>query len=389
MGISDVGAEVGKSAPAQAVLIAWLPPVLLGMNAIAIAILPQIKDAAIARQLHQSVDLLNVNKYLFILVAAIALSAFMSLSRVFFYKLLEGELWPSWLRRWRIERAHIPHYRYVRTRQQAHRAELHVSNCRAEVERLQSEPSPNAADISTAEAALRTAITVKDRVDGELQAAELCRKLRGRPHAGPRGFGWIPRRSRPFLTPADWIHSDDPDWIPMYPEQEYQVMPTRVGNALRAMETYGFNTYGLDMQTFWYELYSLADSPLRDAIDDNERSADTFVCSIFVNIGFIVTALASAIWRSAIGRTSIELWTVFAVSTLFLTVVHRGLLGSIREWSASTQALVNNGRLILRQKYGLRAPKDIVEEREMWTSLTGFVAYNGEPHYAARLDRFR
>ena len=63
-------------------------------------------------------------------------------------------------------------------------------------------------------------------------------------------------------------------------------MPTRVGNELRAMETYGFNRFGLDMQTFWYELYSDAQASLRDDIDSNELHADTYVCSIYV-IGFV------------------------------------------------------------------------------------------------------
>ena len=43
-----------------------------------------------------------------------------------------------------------------------------------------------------------------------------------------------------------------------YPDDVESVLPTRLGNAMRAMELYGVTRFGLDSQSLWYELQSVA-----------------------------------------------------------------------------------------------------------------------------------
>lgn len=380
--------DVAASPRVQKILIGWLPPILLGAYAFAIAVLPDVRDSAAIDQIAMAVRLLGVNKYLFLLVACLTLAAFLHLSRTFWYKLLEGELWPYHLREWRRARAHRPHQRYLLAKQQHSRAVAELATAEQALSSAEDDQQeePRLAELR---AALDRAKDAEERTHEKLDRADDHRHYRGRKRKYPRGLGWLPRRRRPLFTPADWTKPDSPDWIPTYPAREDQVMPTRIGNELKAMETYGVNTIGLDSQILWYELYSEAAQPLREVIDDSELRADTFVCAIYVALGFTTATIAGAIWEWTSGHLGPKLWLTAAIGLLVLPLLHRGLLAAIDEWAAGIRALVNNGRITLIQKYGLRDPENRAEEREMWQALTGFIYYAGAPYYAEKLDAFR
>ena len=164
----------------------------------------------------------------------------MYLNKTFLFKILEGELWPYPIRQWRRKRAHIPHQRYLKAKQQHSRAITALKKAPgffAEAERL---PKPD----ETLVKELREKVSQAEKKEKEARQnrdkADHNRHFRDREHK------YLPRRRRPLLTPADWRNREDSDWIPTYPEKEKQVMPTRVGNELKAMETYGANTYRLD-----------------------------------------------------------------------------------------------------------------------------------------------
>jgi hypothetical protein len=78
---------------------------------------------------------------------------------------------------------------------------------------------------------------------------------------------------------TDRLRDGDVAWLlaherlKAYPSSADQVLPTRLGNALRAMESYGREVFGLDSQTLWYELQSIAPDNLRRDIKTDRRGS--------------------------------------------------------------------------------------------------------------------
>jgi hypothetical protein len=298
---------------------------------------------------------------------------------------LEGNKWPWFLREWRRDHAHKPHRRYLLAKQQHARASRMV--CKVQ-EALNTADKANANEIEKLRDQLAKAKEDEKLTKQAKEDADRQRQYRDRSRKYPRGLNWLPRRRRPAFTPIDWKHGNE-DQIPTYPGKEAYVMATRVGNELRAMETYGSTTYGLDSQILWYELYAEAPEALRNAIEDSELQADTFVASLYVTMSVSAAMVAGALWEWSRGEVDVKLWVASIVTLALLPVFHRGLLASIEEWAATVRALVNNGRKALVEKYDLRLPSSIKDEKRMWEALTGFIYYGGSPYYAKKLNEFR
>ena len=181
-----------------------------------------------------------------------------------------------------------------------------------------------------------------------------------------------------------------PDWqlvnerLAYYPLKQSDVLPTRLGNALRAMEGYGGERYGLDSQTFWYELQAVAPANLRRDTEDGRASVDFFVCSIAY-----LCALALACAGLAVARHDSRP-LISTLGALALTpLAYNAAVKNVVEWRSSVQALVNLGRIELANSLGLRLPSTFSEERAMWEQATDFVNYGDADDYLQFLTAYR
>jgi hypothetical protein len=112
-----------------------------------------------------------------------------------------------------------------------------------------------------------------------------------------------------------------------YPVDDAQVTPTRLGNAIRRFEEYGFDRYRLDSQVLWHELNAVAAEPARKQTEDARINVDFVVALLF---GHLLVALAALI----------DLCAGAAHSTWLVATTLAGLLcGTASPWSPRT-----NGR---------------------------------------------
>jgi hypothetical protein len=185
--------------------------------------------------------------------------------------------------------------------------------------------------------------------------------------------------------------AEDPLWRPelafeklkRYPESETDILPTRFGNALKAIERYGHNRYKLDSQTFWSELNACAPDSTRDEVEDARSVVDTFVSFVFVSLLFAFLSLMVAI-------TTLHAPSLIAalVALLLSRWFYNSAVESTSWLARAIQALVNLGRGKLASTYGLKVPFALSEERRMWEALAGFVVW-GDEDWAKVLDQFR
>jgi hypothetical protein len=76
----------------------------------------------------------------------------------------------------------------------------------------------------------------------------------------------------------------------LFPEREDDLLPTRLGNALRAGERRAGSAYGLDAVVVWPRLYPLLPDAVRGLVDDRRDQLDLAVRLTFV---FLVAAVVS------------------------------------------------------------------------------------------------
>lgn len=171
-----------------------------------------------------------------------------------------------------------------------------------------------------------------------------------------------------------------------FPVDDCEIAPTRLGNALRAFETYGKNRFGLDSQTMWAELCAVIPESLQLELDRSRAMVDFFVALVYLSAGFGITALLVACLTQGFEPRLL----ISGVLALLLTRVWYLLaVSSSSYWHLTVQALVNLGRKELASALGLRIPTTLCEERRMWGLVTQFVFYRYEPSVSAQLDPFR
>jgi hypothetical protein len=169
-----------------------------------------------------------------------------------------------------------------------------------------------------------------------------------------------------------------------YPNSVDLVLPTRLGNALKAMETYGSSRFGLDSQSLWYELQSVANDRLRRHTEEARAAVDFFVSSI-------AHLLALAIISLVVGVSTGDAlpMAVSAASAVLCVPAYSQAVRNVGEWHYAVQALVNQGRQPLAESLVLQLPESMAEEKQMWESFTGLVHYGRHDHYLKTLDLHR
>jgi hypothetical protein len=172
-----------------------------------------------------------------------------------------------------------------------------------------------------------------------------------------------------------------------YPVDVKQVVPTRLGNAVRAFETYGVNRYNLDSQSFWTHMLGVVPDNLRDDVAKARTAVDFFVCLIYLSVVFGMSAVLTAFLAP---RTTD--WALVAAGLIALglpRIWYHAALSSTTYWDAAVRALVDVGRKPLAEALGLQLPETIEGEREMWSLVAAFGFYEYDSAWSGKLDPFR
>lgn len=171
-----------------------------------------------------------------------------------------------------------------------------------------------------------------------------------------------------------------------FPVDDDQVAPTRLGNAIRRLEEYGYQRYRLDSQALWYELTAAAPSQLRHQVDLARAGVDFFVCLLYGNL---VVALLAAVAQGARDPSRVTLLITACAALLVTPVWYRLAQVATDDWTLAVRALVDVGRGALAEAVGLRIPQELSQEREMWARYCRFVRTPYQDGRPTGLEEFR
>jgi hypothetical protein len=173
-----------------------------------------------------------------------------------------------------------------------------------------------------------------------------------------------PRRKP--LTPEELATmSDAASELRLLPPREH-LMPTRLGNALRAAEVRAGEPYGLDAVVAWPRLYPLLPDPVRAVVDGQRDALDVNArfCSVFAAAAVIsVALLATHGW-----------WLLVAVGWLVLAwLAYRAAVAAAVAYGEGIRAAVDLHRFTLLEALHLPLPATPEEERELNRRLSRFL----------------
>jgi hypothetical protein len=144
------------------------------------------------------------------------------------------------------------------------------------------------------------------------------------------------------------------------------VMPTRLGNALRAAEDRAGRRYGLDAIAAWPRLYPLLSDRVRALLDDQRAQLD-------VAARFTVVLLAASAGGAALLVTH-PVWLLVPAATLGLAwLSYRGACSAAIGYGDGLEAAFDLHRLDLRTHLHLPLPATLDEERRLNAELTKFL----------------
>ncbi|HLX88661.1 MAG TPA: hypothetical protein VKR22_09445 [Acidimicrobiales bacterium] len=167
--------------------------------------------------------------------------------------------------------------------------------------------------------------------------------------------------------------------LALFPKDEGNIAPTRLGNAMRAIETFGSHTFKLDSQVLWSELRAVLPDTLNSDIDSAKAGIDVFIALIYLSLGFSAACLAVFLEApQKIHMSHRSLLVAGGVSLLLVPIWYRQAVASTRSLRSAVHAMVMLGRGKLAKSLGLEVPATLEAERVMWSSMSrlSLMGYN-------------
>lgn len=168
-----------------------------------------------------------------------------------------------------------------------------------------------------------------------------------------------------------------------YPVDPALLLPTRLGNALKASETFGLTRFGLNSQQLWYELRSVTSETVRSDVAQTRAVVDLFV-SLVAHLSILgFASLTVGVWYGATGPLLLAILAVGCIRPAY-----QGAVRNMLDWQYAMQAMVNLGRNSLAGALGFSLPHTFETERWMWNSLY-WKLERDDKEQEAHLNRFR
>jgi hypothetical protein len=152
-----------------------------------------------------------------------------------------------------------------------------------------------------------------------------------------------------------------------YPPEPVPLLPSALGNVLRAAEYRAGRPYGLDAVLAWPRLYPLLAPSVRAMVDDLRLQLD--LAARFTAM-FVLAAVASAALLATHGW-----WLLVPAGALLLALVsYRGAVAAAGAYGGAVEVAFDLTHLELRKALHLGRPPDRDAERAANRALTDFFA---------------
>jgi hypothetical protein len=163
-----------------------------------------------------------------------------------------------------------------------------------------------------------------------------------------------------------------------YPEED-DVLPTRLGNVLRAAEMYSLYRYRADEILLWPRIYHILPRELLRDIDDARATLEFLLVVSLWCVGFaignvIVALLANGPLGLAAG--------IFAGGLVFAYLAYVSAIPAAAEYGAYIRTAFEAYRFDLLAQLRVPTPVNLADERRRWSALCAFILNGRSPAWS-------
>jgi len=169
-----------------------------------------------------------------------------------------------------------------------------------------------------------------------------------------------------------------------YPNRKDLVLPTRLGNVIRAFETYTERRYGASTIALWPRLQGVIDASYATALDNTKVAFDFMLnCSFLSLLSTALLGASGLYWKHPKLHGLVQPWEIWVIVLAGLSyVLYLGAINRAAEWGIGIKAAFDLYRLPLLSKLGYDVkPSDLAEERRMWDIISYHFAFPSEDGY--------
>jgi hypothetical protein len=169
------------------------------------------------------------------------------------------------------------------------------------------------------------------------------------------------------------LNADEREWFLFYPFEEDRVMPTRLGNIIRAAELYALGRYGIDAVVVWPRLYPyLPESFLKELVDVKASMTFMLVTSAlsftFALLSCLLLPFLTTNWPLMLACVS--------GGGLLAWVCYRSSLQSASLYAELIKTAFDLYRWALLKALHIKAPADSEKEIKTWTDVNDLLLRN-------------
>jgi hypothetical protein len=158
-----------------------------------------------------------------------------------------------------------------------------------------------------------------------------------------------------------------------YPSRAERLLPTRLGNVLRATEDYPVTAYGLDAVFWWPRLMPLLPETVQKGVEEALMPLFALL-NLATLAGLTAAGGAIYLWRSGVGGWAGPL-AVLLGGLVLARIAYVGAVAQARGYGQQIRAAVDLYRLNLLEALHVPLPASPQEERALWERLAAWL-YN-------------
>jgi hypothetical protein len=156
-----------------------------------------------------------------------------------------------------------------------------------------------------------------------------------------------------------------------FPAAEF-VLPTRLGNAIRAFEMHAFTRWGLDGVAVWPRIEMLLSAEERELHTNAKIDFNVFLNAAAGSVGMGILLLVDLVLNRPL---SLEWWWLYVGPFATAYMLYRQTIGAAVRWGSEVRASVDLHRLALYERLGVRAPRDFTDERALAGEINQLLLY--------------
>jgi hypothetical protein len=156
-----------------------------------------------------------------------------------------------------------------------------------------------------------------------------------------------------------------------FPPDEEDLLPTRLGNAIRAFELHSWKRYGLDSIGAWPRVELLLTDQERELLEGAQTDVAFFVNSSLVAV--VMGILFFADWIAFRSHSLEHLWWLVPLVVGYL--LYRGAVEAATRWGDEVRSCMDMHRLVMYERLGLGTPATDAEERKLAEEVSQFFLY--------------